>query len=49
MGATSKHYLPNGKEYKGPTHKDAKGKIMSGKTHTKASKFLVHKKPAVKK
>lgn len=49
MGATSKHYLPNGKEYKGPTHKDAKGKVMSGKTHTKASKFLVHKKPAIKK
>ena len=49
MGAKSKHYLPNGKEYKGPTHKDAKEKIMSGATHTKNSKFLVHKKPTIKK
>jgi len=49
MGATSKHYLPNGKEYKGPTHKDAKGKIMSGAKHTKNSQFLVHKKPTIKR
>ena len=44
MGANSKHYLPNGKEYKGPTHKDAKGKVMTGNKHTKNSKYLSHKK-----
>jgi hypothetical protein len=31
-------------EYKGATHKDAKGKVMSGKTHTASSKYLFHKK-----
>ena len=44
MGANAKHYLPNGKEYKGPTHKDAKGKVMTGIKHTKNSKYLSHKK-----
>ena len=38
----------NGKEYKGPTHKDARGKLMSGAVHTKSSKYLVHKKPKIK-
>jgi hypothetical protein len=28
--------------YKGATHKDAKGKLMSGKTHTKRSVFVYH-------
>jgi len=43
MAAGVKHYLPNGKEHKGPTHKDAKGKLMSGAKHTSSSKFLSHK------
>jgi len=42
MGTGVKHYFKNGKEHKGATHKDAKGRVMSGKTHTKSSKFLVH-------
>ena len=37
-----KHYFKNGKEYKGKTHKDAKGKLMSGAKHSKTSKYLVH-------
>ena len=44
MAKGVKHYLKNGKEHKGATHKDAKGRVMSGKTHTASSKFLVHKK-----
>jgi len=43
MAKGVKHYFKNGKEHKGATHKDAKGKVMSGKTHTASSKFLVHK------
>jgi len=42
MAKGIKHYFKNGKEHKGATHKDAKGKVMSGKTHTASSKFLVH-------
>jgi hypothetical protein len=38
MAAGVKHYFKNGKEHKGATHKDAKGKVMSGKTHTASSK-----------
>jgi hypothetical protein len=49
MAAGVKHYFQDGKEYKGPTHKDASGRLMSGKTHTASSKFLVHKKPAKSK
>lgn len=37
------HYLPNGKPYKGPTHKSG-GRLMTGKTHTSKSVFLTHKK-----
>jgi hypothetical protein len=47
MAATSKHYLPSGKEYKGPVHK-AGGKPMTGAKHTAASKTLKHTKPKVK-
>jgi hypothetical protein len=43
-GAGVKHYFKNGTEHKGATHKDAKGKVMSGKTHTASSKYLFHKK-----
>ena len=32
-----KHFFKSGKQYKGATHKDSKGKLMS-------SKYLVHKK-----
>lgn len=38
------HYLPNGKIYKGETHK-SEGRLMSGKTHTAKSQFLTHTKP----
>jgi hypothetical protein len=44
MATGVKHYFKNGTEYKGATHKDAKGKVMSGKTHTASSKYLFHKK-----
>ena len=44
MGKGLKHYFKNGKEHKGATQKDAKGRVMSGKTHTDSSKFLVHMK-----
>lgn len=44
MGKGVKHYFKNGKEHKGATHKDTKGRVMSGKTHTGSSKFLVHMK-----
>ena len=44
MAKNQKHFLPNGKEHKGATHKD-KGRLMSGKTHTKNSKYLTHTKP----
>jgi hypothetical protein len=37
------HYKKDGTIYKGKgTHKDAKGKLMSGKTHAASSKFLFH-------
>jgi len=42
------HYLPNGKEYKGKTHK-ANGKLMTGAKHTASSKTLTHKKKNKKK
>ena len=38
-----KHYFKDGTEHKGATHKDSKGNLMSGKTHTATSKVLVHK------
>jgi len=37
-----KHYLKNGTEWKGGSHKMANGKLHTGKTHTKTSKPLVH-------
>jgi hypothetical protein len=49
MAVGSKHYLPNGREHKGPMHKNAAGKPMSGAKHTSSSKLLVHKKPRAKK
>ena len=44
MAKNQKHYFKNGKEHKGATHKD-KGRLMSGATHTKNSKYLTHRKP----
>lgn len=44
-----KLYKKCGKEYKGATHKDSSGKIMSGKTHTKNSQFLYTLKELEKK
>jgi len=38
-----KHYTKDG-EYKGETHKMDDGSLHTGKTHTKTSKFLSHKK-----
>jgi len=37
------HYFKDGTLHKGGTHKDAKGRLMSGARHTANSKFLFHK------
>ena len=42
MAKGVKHYFKSVKEHKGATHKDAKGKVMSGAKHTASSKYLVH-------
>jgi len=42
MAAGMKHYFKDGTEYKGGTHKDAKGKLMSGAKHNANSKYLYH-------
>lgn len=44
MGASSKHYLPNGKEHKGPVHTN-NGQVMTGAKHSESSKNLSHTKP----
>ena len=36
------HFKKDGTIYKGVTHKDAKGKLISGKTHTKSSVYVYH-------
>ena len=38
------HYLASGKLYPAflPTHKDSKGRLMSGKTHSSKSVYLYH-------
>ena len=38
-----KHYLPNGTEFKGATHKMPSG-LFTGKAHSTSSKKLVHYK-----
>ena len=43
MGKGVKHYFRDGKLHK-LTHKMPNGKLHSGKTHTKTSKPLFHKK-----
>lgn len=47
MAKKSKHYLPNGKEYKGAVHK-TNGKPMTGAKHSASSKVLKHTKPKKK-
>jgi hypothetical protein len=41
MSKEKAHYTPDGKVYKGPTHKEG-DKLMTGAKHTPASKFLSH-------
>jgi hypothetical protein len=43
MSVNAKHYLPTGKEYKGPTHKMGK-QVHTGVKHTVKSQKLTHKK-----
>ena len=43
MAKGVKHYLKDGTEWTGPTHKTF-GKAMTGAKHTKTSKPLFHKK-----
>jgi hypothetical protein len=47
MGKSSKHYLPNGKEYMGATHK-MDGQVHTGAKHSASSKPLKHTKPKKK-
>lgn len=44
MTKKTKHYLPDGKVYKGPVHKIG-DKVMTGATHTAASVNLKHTPP----
>lgn len=44
MSKAATHYLPNGKPYKGPTHKEG-GVLMTGAKHTANSKNLTHTPP----
>lgn len=44
----AKHYLKDGTEHKGPTHKHADGTVMTGRTMLKSSKKLVHFKDLAK-
>lgn len=44
MSKTATHYLPDGKIYTGPRHKEG-GVLMTGAKHTPASKVLTHTPP----
>ena len=44
MSKTKTHYLPDGKAFKGETHK-AGAKLMTGAKHTATSKVLTHTPP----
>jgi len=48
MSKTKPHYLPDGKLYKGETHKTG-SKLMTGAKHTPASKMLTQTPPKKKK
>jgi hypothetical protein len=41
MSKTATHYLPDGKPYKGPVHKEG-GVLMTGAKHTPTSRNLTH-------
>lgn len=43
MAKSSKHYLSNGKEYTGATHRMG-GQVHTGATHSASSKVLKHTK-----
>ena len=47
MAKSSKHYLPNGKQYMGATHK-MDGQVHTGAKHSDSSKVLTHSKPKKK-
>lgn len=47
MAKTSKHYLANGKIYKGSVHR-MDGKLHTGAKHTASSKVVTHSKPKKK-
>jgi hypothetical protein len=47
MAKGVKHYLPNGKEYKGAVHK-MNGQVHTGAKHSPLSKVLKHTKPKKK-
>jgi hypothetical protein len=44
MSKEAKHYLLNGKVYKGPIHKEG-GVLMTGAKHTSKSRNLTHTPP----
>jgi hypothetical protein len=44
MSKEAKHYLPDGKLYKGKVHKEG-GVLMTGEKHTAKSRNLTHKPP----
>lgn len=48
MSKTATHYLPDGKVYKGPVHKEGRV-LMTGAKHTASSKNLTHTPPKKKK
>ena len=48
MSKEATHYLPNGKVYKGPIHKEG-SVLMTGAKHTAQSKTLVHMPPKKEK
>lgn len=48
MSKDKTHYLPDGKVYKGETHKSG-SVLMTGKQHTATSKKLTHTPPKKKK
>jgi hypothetical protein len=41
------YYLPSGKEWKGPIHK-MNGEVHTGERHSKNSKVVTTKKPAMR-
>lgn len=42
MAKSQKHYLKNGNEFTGNTHKMANGSLHTGLKHTKGSQAVVH-------